>query len=463
MEKKKHMDAAYAFSQFVAETQFEDLPREVVDVAKKSLLDTLGLGLGASTAEGIKGLYEMISGWGGREESTVFGFGGKFPSVNAAMINSAMCHALEFDDTYWEAGLHPSCVAVPSAFAISEFVGSVDGKKFIAALSVATEMGCRIGKATKFRKNKGQIMAGWDDTAICGSFMAASMGKLLGFDKEMIHNALGIAYTQAAGNAQGIREGVLTKRINPAFAARGGLTAAFMAQKGITGAKNIFEDGIASYYRVYHAGYNQKTLTEGLGKEFLMLGIDIKSYPCCLMSAAACEAAQKLSKEHHIKPEEVKEITARVYPHAVTVCFPEETRQKPRSPEDAQFSLPWLVSCAMVRGNATLNEFTKESIKDPDLLKMAAKVKGIIDPSFTSMEQTVMKIKTKRGAFKTTVFHPHGTTGNPMSLEDVAKKFWDCSSRSVKPIPDGNKRTVIDMVKDLEKVKDVAEIMRLLT
>ena len=142
--------------------------------------------------------------------------------------------------------------------------------------------------------------------------------------------------------------------------------------------------------------------------------------------------------------------------------FPEETRQRPRTPEDAQFSLPWLVACAMVRGQAKMSEFSKEAIKDPDLLDMAAKVKGVIDPSLNSMEHAIMKIKTQRGEFETTILHPYGTTGNPMSFEDVAKKFWDCSSKSVKPIPDENKRTVIDMVKNLQHVKDVTEMMRLL-
>jgi len=455
------MDAAYAFTQFIVETQFEDLPKEVVDVAKKSILDTLGVGLGGSSAKEIKELYEIIAEWGGRNESTVLAFGGKFPSSHAAFVNSAMCHAPESDDTFWEAGLHPGCVVVPSAFAVSELAGGIDGKRFIASVCVANELGCRAGKATKYRRPE-MIMAGWDNTALLGFFMAAAMGKLLGLDKEKMHNALGLAYMQASGNEQAIRDGALTKRMGPGFASRGGITAALMAQKGISGAKEIFETGAASYYKVYHAGYDQETLLGGLGKDFLMTGIDLKPHHCCLINFAPIDGTIKLIKEHRIKAEEIQEITVITYPHAEVVCFPEEIKKKPRSIMDAQFSMPYTVACAVVRGKAATSEFTDESIKDVALLNMAAKVKTIIDPALTSMEHATVKIKTSRGPFETTILHPYGTTGNPMSYEDVGKKFLEYASYSVRPISDKNKKEVIDRVNDLEKVKDVAEIVRLL-
>ena len=258
-------------------------------------------------------------------------------------------------------------------------------------------------------------MAGWDNTAILGYFMSAAMGKLLGFDTEMMHNALGLAYMQAAGNEQGMRDGALTKRMGPGFAARGGLTAAFMAQKGITGAKQIFETGAASYYIVYHAGYDRDTLIGGLGKNYLMTGIDIKAHHCCLILFAPIDAAKKLVKDHDIKADEVEEITVYTYPKGEVVCFPEEIKKKPRSIADAQFSIPWAVACAVVRGKADRSEFTEEARKDPKLLNMAAKVKPVIDASLTSMEHATVKIKTRKGEFETTVTSPYGTTGNPMS------------------------------------------------
>ncbi len=109
-----------------------------------------------------------------------------------------------------------------------------------------------------------------------------------------------------------------------------------------------------------------------------------------------------------------------------------------------------------------MNEFTGEAIKDSALLNMAARVKTVIDPSLNSMEHSTVRIKTRRGEFETTMLHPYGSTGNPMTFEDVAKKFLNYAANTVKPIPEQNKRTVIDMVKNLEEVKDVTEIIRLL-
>ena len=249
-------DAAYTFSKFIAETEFEDLPSEIIDVIKKSVLDTLAATLGGSAADGMQGLYEMVESWGGRPESTIISYGVRVPSPNAALVNSAMAHALDFDDTFMQAFLHPSSVVIPSAFSLSESQSGINGKKFIASIAVATELGCRIGSATKYRRLNipgGGGMGGWDNTPIIGYFEAASLGKILDLDKEKIHNALGIAYMQAAGNTQCLRDGSLTKRMGPGFASRGGITSAFLAQKGITGARRIFECDEAGYYVLYHA------------------------------------------------------------------------------------------------------------------------------------------------------------------------------------------------------------------
>ena len=142
----------------------------------------------------------------------------KVPSPNAAFVNSAMSHARDFDDTIMQASLHPSAVVVPSAFAISESVKGINGKKFIASICVAIELGCRIGSASRYRRLNipgGGGMGGWDNTPIIGFFEAASLGKLIDLDREGIHNALGIAYMQAAGNTQCLRDGTLTKRMGP--------------------------------------------------------------------------------------------------------------------------------------------------------------------------------------------------------------------------------------------------------
>jgi 2-methylcitrate dehydratase PrpD len=457
------MDAAYAFVKFINETQYQDIPAATIAVAKKSLLDILGLGLAGTKEEEMPQLYELVSGWGGRPDSSVIGYGGKLPCPEAAFVNAAMCHAPECDDTYWRAGLHPSASVVPSAFAVSEMIGGVDGKTFLAAQCVATEFGIRVGKATLYKRPDVSVMAGWDNSAILGFFMAAAIGgKLLGFDRETLHNALGLAYSQAAGNEQCIRDGALTKRMGPGFGARGGLTAALMAQKGMTGAKDIFDEGKTSYYVVYHAGHNSEPLFKGLGTEYLMTGMAHKANHCTLSLAATINAGAQLVKENNIKLNEIEEVLVYSATRNEVVSFPEEIKKKPRTVADAQFSIPWTAACGIVRGKADKEDFDADARKDADMLAVAAKVKSILDPSITAMEHTNMTIRTKRGEFSVKITDPYGTIGNPMTFEDIAKKFKKYSLYGVKQISDKNKQKVIDMVENLEDVKDVTKIMQLI-
>lgn len=458
-------DAAYEFSKFIVKIDFEDLSPETIEVAKKSVLDTLAAALGGSGAYGIQGLCEIVEWWGGRQESTIISFGIKVPCPNAAFVNSAMAHALDLDDTFMPGFIHPSSVVVPSAFAISESRGGIDGKKFIASICVAIELGCRIGSATQYRRLDvpgGGNMGGWDNTSIIGFFEAASLGKLLDLDQERIHNALGIAYMQASGNTQCLRDGTLTKRMGPGFASKGGIISAFMAERGITGAKRIFESEEAGYYVLYHEGYDREILLGNLGREFMMEGMAIKPHTSCKLTHAAIDAALNLVNENDLKANDVQEITAFVSPRAKIVCEPEEFRKKPVTIVDAQFSIPWVIACAVVRRRVQKTEFTNEAIHDPDLLAMAAKVKTIIDPSITSPDHAKVGIKTQKAEFETKILDPYGTPGNPMSYEDISRKFIECASDSIKPTPEQNMKTVIEMVNNLEEVKDVAEIIGLL-
>jgi 2-methylcitrate dehydratase PrpD len=126
-------------------------------------------------------------------------------------------------------------VAVPSAFAVAQSIGAISGKDFITAIAAGVDIHCRFGEATK--KAKPSIPeGGWHYTPLYGYFSSAAIaGKLYGFDREKLINALGIAYHQCAGNLQAVVDGSVMKRIGPGLASRGGITAALMAGKGITG------------------------------------------------------------------------------------------------------------------------------------------------------------------------------------------------------------------------------------
>jgi 2-methylcitrate dehydratase PrpD len=458
------MKQTYELVDFVVDVKFKDLDNAVVECTKKQVFDTLATMLGGSTREGIHPLYEVVEDWGGKKESGVIVFGGKFPAPNAAMVNAAMSHALDYDDIHDTAVIHSACVAVPSAFAVAQAIGNVSGKDLIAAIAAGVDIHCRFGAATK--KAKPDIPeGGWHFTPLFGYFSSAAIAsKLYGFDREKMINAFGIAYHQCAGNLQAVVDGSVMKRIGPGLASRGGIMAALMAGKGITGAKDIVESEIG-IFKLYHAGYDEKKLLDQLGRKFATIGNSFKPYPCCRGNHPFIDGVLELVKKNDIKPAEVEEIIPVVSVVNNSLCDPIEVKSQPRNVIDSQFSIPWALACAVVRRKAGLDEFTDSALQDEAIKKMAKKVKPELDNALTDdlIGQSVkVKIKTSRGEFEIMTGPMLGSPENTLTFDMLEEKFRDCAKHAFKAFPEKNLKQVIDLVRTLEEVKDVGKIISLL-
>jgi 2-methylcitrate dehydratase PrpD len=377
------MDAAYSLAKNMIGVKYSDLPKEVIEHTKKQVLDILGVALGGSSRPGIKELAEIITEWGGKPESTIFSYGKKVPTPNAAQINASMAHALDYDDT-GDGPTHQSVVIVPTALAMAERQGKINGKEFITAVALGTDMMDRLGLAYRSGKKTASVAGhpggGWHLTAIYGYFAAAGVAsRLLGLDAEKTLNALGIAYHQSGGNGQCVTEGALTKRMGPGFAARGGIMAALMAEKGITGAHESLE-GEVGLFNLYHKGeYDPKPLTAELGKQFMGVNALMKPYPCCKGTHAYVELASALLKKHQFKPEDIKDITIFNEDAGYFLLYPLEKRSKPENAVDSQFSIPWAIAAVFAKGKAGIGEFTEEAIKAADILAVSRKIKVVED------------------------------------------------------------------------------------
>ena len=465
------MDAAYSLAKNLAAVRYEEIPREVVDVTKRQILDILGVALGGSSRPGVGELAELIAEWGGREESTVLCYGYKVPAPNAAQVNATMGHALDYDDT--GAGpTHPSVVIVPTCLAVAERRDGLSGREFITAVALGIDMMCRLGQA--FRSGlrttpvSGHPGAGWHLTALYGYLAAAGVaGRILGLDEERLHNALGIAYHQCSGNGQCVTEGALTKRMGPGFAARGGIVAALMAAKGITGAKDCLE-GEVGLYNLYHKGeYDPEPITRDLGKRFEGMNVTMKPYPCCKGTHSYVDVAMALVDKYGIKAEEVQEITIFCEDDTYFLLHPLEKRSRPENPIDSQFSIPWAVSVVITRGRPGIGDFTEEAIRSPDILDVTGKVrievdKGLVGPKGT--EPAKIGVTTRQGQtyIEQTDLTSPGSQ-QPLPFSDYERKFRDCASCSVKPLPDGNISRVIELIGRLEQVADIREVIELLS
>jgi len=290
-------------------------------------------------------------------------------------------------------------------------------------------------------------------------------GRIMGLDKEKMVNALGIAYHQCAGNLQSVNDGALTKRMGPGLAAKGGITAALMAERGITGAKNSLE-GKFGLFNLYHGGdYDASILTDGLGKRFEVENTGFKPYPCCGHTHAFIDATLSLMSRHNIKADQVRDIMVYGGESGYALCVPLEVKRAPRTIVDAQFSVPWTVATALVKGKVSLEDFTEEAIKREDVLEISRKVTGQLDPSLNrhAVGPGRVTIVTKAGAeYTEEVEYSLGSPERPMTFDDCAGKFRECSAYSIKPLSANTVDKVIELTRRLEQLDDATEIIKLL-
>jgi 2-methylcitrate dehydratase PrpD len=455
---------------YLIETRYEALPKDVVEATRKQILDTLAATVAGSTcsiAGEMNGLVDMVRDCGGKEESTIIAFGGRVPAPDAAFVNAVAAVRLDFDDTIvtW-INLHTSRAIVPTALAVAERQGGVNGKQLITAVALGYDLACRVKQAAGYNA----------DNAIrfTSNFLgaAAAAGLVLGLDREKLRNALFLAFHQMSGAGStgggGIGSGASLKGLSNGFAARAGVISALLAGKGFAAEADFLEpENQNNYYRMFCSGsFLPWVLTLGLGKEYAGTKTSFKEYPCCHGQHAAIEAALGLMKDHHLKPADVSEVIIRHSPQDTSLVSPLEVKQNPQNIIETQFSLCWGVASAIVYGQVGIKNFSAEALKDTRVRRMARKVSGKVDMVMAPEQgfpAAAVDIRTVSGkVYSRQVDHAFGTVGNPMSLADVIKKFRYCCGYSVYPIPEKNQDEVIRMIEGLEKVRDAGRMARLL-
>jgi 2-methylcitrate dehydratase PrpD len=465
------MDAAYSLAKNLVNVKYDDIPQDVAEHTKKQILDILGVALGGSAKAGVKELAELVAEWDGKEESTIFCFDKKVPAPNAAQVNATMGHALDYDDT-GDGPTHPSVVIVPACLAMAERQGQVSGKESITAVALGTDMMGRLGQA--FRSGlktipvAGHPGAGWHLTALYGYLASAGVaGKIMGLDEDKLLNALGIAYHQCSGNGQCVTEGALTKRMGPGFAARGGIVAAEMAEKGITGAKESLE-GEVGLFNLYHKGeYDPRPLTADLGKRFTGMNVTMKPYPCCKGTHSYVDVALAMVSKYNIQPKDVKEISVFCQDDKYFLLYPLEKRSRPENPIDSQFSIPWAVAAVFARGRAGIGDFTEEAIKNPDILEISGKVRVRLDKNVGEKKGMIpakIGVATKEGQtyIEQADIPPTGDTPEQLPFDAYERKFRDCAAYAVKPRTKKQIDKIIALIRQLEQVDDIREVIELL-
>lgn len=458
-------DFAFVLGRFACELSLGDLTAPVIAAVKANVFDTLACATAGSSAPAVAETRELAVEWAGAPQATILVFGEKVPAHHAAWVNGTMAHARDYDDTHDAAVLHAGVSVIPAALAAAELRHGARGSDFIAGVAAGLETICRLGVATQI----GIIESGYMYTSLFGHFAATvAAGRVLGLDPVQMVNAIGIAYSQVAGNHQVTRDGALTKRMQPGFAAQAALVSAQLAQRGVRGAQATFE-GIDGFLRVYlRDRCDRDALRAGLGEHYEFTQLSYKPYPCCRFNHTVIDAALAL-RASGVTAERVRRIRVGVNRQAYqAVCTPFEVRKAPGTIVHAQFSIPFTVAAALLDGRVELRHFTESSIRREDILALAQRVDGFVDDDIErdwgrNISPAQMHVELNDGTTHSLrVDWPLGHPRRPMSTADFDAKAADCFRASALSLREDAPRQLRNLVDGLETLDDVRSLARVL-
>ena len=409
-------------AQFVASRTFEDIPSAVRERATLVMLDAIGGAFAASRYPFAPVALSALSSLGSGD-STVIGTAATLALRDAVVMNGILVHGLDYDDTYLPGSVHLSASCVPVVLGMGAHA-KASGRDMLMATVLGLEISARIAAAAK----GGFVNAGFHATGIAGVFgSAVAAGRLMQLDAAQHTLAQGVALSVTSGTLQPLQEGSWTKRLHPGWAGASGITAAAFARAGYVGPAQAYEGHFGLYtcfLGEHKAGAQPQSVVEGLGETWEFTRTSIKLFPACHQLHAFMNCAIKLSKEQTFSADNVDSVRTLICDAAVPlVCEPLASKLKPSSSYSAQFSLPYSVACALMRGKFGLNEIEAPSYTDDELLKLANKVSYEIDPNpgFPKSRSGEVIVKMKDG--RELRWRDNILPDEPASAESIVEKF----------------------------------------
>jgi 2-methylcitrate dehydratase PrpD len=172
-------------------------------------------------------------------------------------------------------------------------------------------------------------------------------------------------------------------------------------------------------------------------------------------------------RERGLSPDELQEIVITTNTWGFEAVGEGESKYKPKTIMDAQFSIPYAVGTALAKGDVFIDDFTDQAIRNKEVIEYARKVKVKVNPELDKIPLIPpinVEIKTKDGrSYEKYVEYVKGHPKNPMSMSECIEKFTKCVPFSAKPLSNDSALNVIDMVERLEEITDVTEITRMIS
>lgn len=444
------------FAAFIAGTNYDDLPEQVVMLAKERIMDTLGAAIAGSVNwEYAAQLREACKKLGSGECSVI---GGEkcYPAAHAAMINATYAHSVELDDGHKNAGCHAGAVVVPTALTMAQAMGK-SGRELIAAVAIGYEVTYRIASHV----NPAQINKGFHPSSNCGAYGAAAVaGKLMGLNGEQLANALGQAGMLASGTMEATKSGQRAKCVQVGNAAYNGILAACLAQTGMEGCLTALE-GPNGLFATQSENVDVEDVCRDLGKVYTIGDTYNKMYPSCRHAQPGIEAALDLGVEHRIDPADVAAVHIGTHKVAYELTG---IIKEPKNSGEAKFSLAYGSAVALRRHRFGVADLMERSYTDPETLRLADKVTCEIDPDvqavFPKKRGAKVRIELKDGTvYEKELYDLKGSPGNPVSIGELERKFMSSAGAAM---PEIRAQQLLELLRDVEALDSVDGLVSLL-
>lgn len=447
-------DLTRRLAAFVAHLQPSAIPRSVTSVLEKALIDAVGCGLYGLTTEWGGMVHAFAAEQGGPAESTMWASAGrKVSAMNAALAAGTAIHSFDFDD-HSRAKIHPGAVVVSAALALAERE-RVSGAKLLTAVAAGYETMIRVSLAA----NPGAArMRGWHLTGTAGTFAAAAAASVvLGLDAEATASALGLAGTQSAGLWAFNVDGAMSKRLHPGKAAHSGIMAALLAARGFHGPRHILEAGDGGFLKASSDDMRPAEITRALGVVWRTEGVCFKPYACCGSNHSSIDAALAILKDEGLTAADIARVV-------IGVSKVVETQTgfvyAPSTVLNAQMSLRYDVAVALIDGQAYLEQFAPQRIRDRDVCNLAARVEVVIDSEMDAVYPELyagkVTLVTSSGKSITRrVDYSKGMPENTMSKAEIDAKFVSLATAAVGA---GAARQVLACLNGTYETRNVSDV-----
>ena len=427
---------------------YQDLPAPAREIARRCILDYLGVALAGASDPLVRILLEELAEAGGSPQASLIGHQIRLPALSAALVNGAAAHALDYDDVHMAMPGHPSVAILPGLLALAELKGS-SGREVITAFVAGYETACRIGAALQ----PGHYNLGFHSTGTVGCFgAAAACARLLDLDTEATAVALGIAGTQAAGLKS--QFGTMCKPFHAGKAAQNGMLAARLAARGFSSRTDIVEC-VQGFALTHGSDFTPEAALATPTGGFHLLANLFKYHAACYFTHAPIECARLLREEHSLTPDHIARITLRLDASCDRVC----NISVPVDGLQSKFSLRQTVAMALAGvDTASLGAYSVEMAHNPVLVGLRERVRFDWQESWP---QTLCEIDLDLvDGRRLTMRHDAGIPAADIAEQGsrLAAKF-DALVEPVLGAP--RAREVRQMVASLDGLGDFADLARL--